>query len=263
MRQETWDLAALLADRGTELPAIITQVLEVAGPQIEAQSVLEIRPHGRTFWSSLARVVAWGIVADLGLLVAESLGARPVPVLKVAIYAGVLLWALGFGVIAGNSKVHQRRNRVGSTNRVLVERLAQAAAHYVWAAQVPGDWQPLGPVPIGGLSQGDTAASAWLRRFGVPPAAVIGLIVDGTLAGLSKAIRDHPGVPVALFVQEPGVFTDEARSAADLDGIALFVVGAEGLHAMSAVASSTLRAYRSGSGRAGPKEELLRGWSMA
>jgi hypothetical protein len=263
VRQEVWDAAATLADHGFALPAIVSKVMEAAGPQIEAQSVLEIPPHGRTFWASMAKALAWGLAADLGLLVAESVGARPVPAVKLTIYLGVVIWSLVFGVVAANNKVRQRRVRLSNENRALVERLAQEAARFVWSSEVPGDWRPLGPSPEGLAAIDETVPTAWLRRFGVATGQMVGALSDGSEQSLRRSIRSARGLPVAAFVAEPGVFADPARRLADDCGVALFTVGGAGLHPMSEVASATLDAYGDRHTVESPAGQLLSGWARA
>lgn len=261
VRQEVWDAAAALADQGRALPSIVSEVMEVAGPQIEAQSVLEIAPHGRTFWFSLAKAFAWGLAADIGLLVAESVGARPVPALKIAIYLGVLVWSLVFGVVAANNKVRQRRTRVSIQNRALIERLAQDAARYVWAAEVPGDWEPLGPAPHGRSAKDGTVPDAWLSRFGLARGQARAVITDGSDESLRRALRDASGGPVVAFTREPGAFSPTARRLADDAGVAAFVIAGGELTAASGPAVRTLRAYRVGQGPVSPAQIILDGWA--
>ncbi len=262
LRQEAWDTAATLASQGLELPVVVSKVLYAAGPRIDLEAAKAVPPRGRTFWVTMATALVWVVAVYLTFVVFESGGTHAVPALKLAIYIGVLVWAVGFGVVAANHKVRERRGRVGAARRAVVEELARDAARRVWASQVAGSWQPLGPAPVGPAAVADTAPAAWLRRFGSAPGDAVPLLVDGTKDALLAALRSHPGRLVVPFVREPGFFSDAARELAEEFGIALFVFGRSGLVAMSGVASAVLKAYQSAEDR-GPAEELARAWAGA
>ena len=261
--QQIWDAAASRASRGEPLTQIQAAAVEFARPRIDAESMRSVPSHGRAFWWSLSRSIGWGAAALGSLLIIGSFGARPVPALKVAIFLGVLLWAVGFGVFVGNQRVRDRRRKIRDTQLVEVARLAQEAARYVWAAQVPGDWQPLGPTPEAGAGDDRMLPTAWLRRFGVTAADAVGTFVDGTEPSVRRAIGTARGVPVVLFATEPGFFTDDARAVADACGIALFVVRRTGLQPMSRAASDAIRNYRDPAASGGPVGGLLASWADA
>lgn len=261
--QQVWDDAARMAQRGVALGEIVSKAVVTSGPQVDAELVLAIPSRGRTFWASLGKALAWGAAAEFSLLVIGSLGARPVPVLKFAIFGGVLIWAVAFGVMAGNHRVRDRRSSIGAARLAEVERVARDAAGHVWETQVPGKWHPLGPAVDTALDVDQAAPAAWLRRFGVAADDAIGSLVDGTAQSLRDRVRAGRGTPVVLFVRDPGVYTDEARSMADVYGVALFVAGRQGLHAMSHVASLVLRAYQNPASTEGPVRVLLAEWSAA
>ena len=261
--QQVWDGAARQATDAAPLSAIVAGALDTAGPRIQAESLRAVPAHGRSFWWSMAKAVGWGLAAVGSLLIVGSLGARPVPILKVAIVLGVLVWAVFFGVIAGNQRVRDRRAREVWARRTEVERVAQEAARYVWAHQVPGSWQPLGPPPEGSSPSDEGLPTAWLRRFGVVDGQALGFLIDGTEGGLRRAVEAGRGVPAVLFVPVPGSYSDAAKSIADECGVALFVVGRLGLQSMSSAASRALKAYLDPASSAGPAGELLAGWADA
>ncbi len=261
--QQVWDGAAKQALDAAMPGAIVAAALDTAGPRIEAESLRDIPAHGRTFWWSMAKAVGWGLAVLTSLLVIGSFGARPVPILRVAIYLGVSIWTVAFGVIAGNQKVHERRVREVATKRAEVERVAQDAARYVWADQVPGDWQPLGPPPEALSPHDERVPTAWLRRFGLADGQAVAAVVDGTGPALRQAVAAARGLPTVLFLPVPGCYSDEAKSVADACGIALFVVGRLGLQAMSQPAAKALKAYLDPASSAGPGGELLAGWVAA
>jgi hypothetical protein len=248
---------------GEPLAQIQAAAVDFAGPRIDAEAARTVPAHGRVFWWSMSRSIGWGAAAAGSLLVIGSFGARPVPVLKVAIFVGVLLWAVGFGLFAANQRVRERRRRIRDDQRGEVSRLAQEAARYVWAAEVPGDWQPLGPDPEATAGNDMTLPTAWLRRFGATDADAVGRFVDGTEASVRRAVGAARGAPVVLFVAEPGFFTDHARGVADACGIALFVVGRIGLLPMSRAASDAIRTYRDPTAIGGPVGGLLSSWAKA
>lgn len=261
--QQVWDAAAKMAQRGVPLGEIVSKAVATSGPQIDAELVLAIPSRGRTFWASFGKALAWGAAAEFSLLVVGSLGARPVPLLKFAIFSGVLIWAIAFGVMAGNHKVRDRRLSAGAGKLAEVERIAQDAAGHVWATQIPGKWQPLGPAVDTALAVDPAVPAAWLRRFGVAADEAIGSLVDGSVQSLRDRVRAGRGTPVVLFVRDPGVYTDEARAVADVYGVALFVAGRQGLHAMSHVGSLALRAYQNPASTEGPVRVLLAEWAAA
>ncbi len=261
--QQVWDGAAKQATDGAETAAIVASALDTAGPRIAAEALRTVPARGRTFWWSMAKAVGWGAAAIVSLLVIGSFGARPVPILKVAIYAGVVIWAVSFGVFAGNQKVRERRVREVAGRRAEIERVAQDAARYVWAHQVPGSWQPLGPPPDTSSPDDERLPDAWLRRFGLGGGEAGGVWADGTQAGLRQAIAAARGLPAVLFVAVPGSYSDDAKAVADTCGVALFVIGRLGLQAMSHVASRALKAYLDPASTAGPGSEVLAGWSGA
>ena len=255
-RQEAWDTAAKLASQGLELPAIVSKVQYAASLRIDQEAATAVPARGRTFWVTMATAMAWVIAVYVTFVVFESSGNHAVPALKIAIYGGVAVWAIGFGILASNHKVRERRTRVGTAKRAELERLARDAAQHVWAAEVPGTWQPLGPVP-GWTTVDDDLPGAWLRRFGAAPDAVTGVLVDGSLTALRSAVRRRPAGAVAMFVREPGAFSDESRELAESAGIALFVIGRGGPVPMSPVASAVLDSYRRASSSA-PADVMTR-----
>lgn len=260
-RQEAWDTAARLASQGAELPTIVSKVLYAASPKIDQEAARAVPARGRTFWVTMTTALVWVFAVYVTFLVFESAGTHAVPALKLAIYGGVAVWAVGFGVLAANYKVRERRTRVGSAKRAALEALAQDAAQHVWSSEIAGDWGPLGPAPS--ASTGDAELpGAWLRRFGAAPGVAAGLLVDGSRTAVRAALRDHRAVPVALFLRDPGTFADDARELAEAAGVALFVVGRTGLLPMSPVASAALDAYRR-SGSSSPAEVLVRARSRA
>ena len=109
--QQIWDAAATRASQGEPLAQIQAAAVEFAGPRIDAEATRTVPAHGRAFWWSMSRSIGWGAAAVGLLLVVGSFGGRPVPALKVAIFLGVLLWAVFFGVFAGNQRVRERRRR--------------------------------------------------------------------------------------------------------------------------------------------------------
>ena len=261
MRQQAWDTAAELATQGVDLPSIVSRVLYAASPRIDQETVRAVPSRGRTFWATMATALVWVVAVYVTFSVFESAGTHAVPALKLTIYLGVLVWAVGFGIVAANHKVRERRTRVGAAKRAALEQLARSAAAHVWASEVPGAWQPLGPAPVWSASD-ETMPTAWIRRLGLAPGQASAALVDGTEGALRRLLRSPDGTPVVLFVGEPGFFTDDARDLADAAGVALFVAGRPGLVAMSAVASSVLAAYRQG-GQTSPADLLTRAWAAA
>lgn len=260
-RQEAWDTAARLASQGLELPTIVSKVLYAASPRIDQETVKAVPARGRTFWVTMATAMAWVVAVYVTFLVFESAGTHAIPALKLAIYLGVAVWAVGFGILASNHKVRERRTRVGAAKRTELERLATDAAQHVWASEVPGDWQPLAPAPTWATPDAQLA-QAWLSRFGAVPGQIAGGLGNGSAAGLQAALRQHPGVPVAMFVRDPGTFSDETRELAEASGTALFVIGRSDLLPMSPVASAALAAYRRPGSRS-PADVLTRARSRA
>lgn len=260
-RQEAWDTAARLASQGLELPTIVSKVLYAASPRIDQETVKAVPARGRTFWVTMATAMAWVLAVYVTFLVFESAGTHAIPALKLAIYVGVAVWAIGFGILASNHKVRERRSRVAAAKRAEMERLAKDAAQHVWSSQVAGEWKPLGPAPGWATADADLPA-AWLHRFGAGPGAVAGLLVDGSTAALRGALRSRPTGPVVLFVRDPATFADDTRELAESTGTALFVVARSGLLPMSPVASAALDAYRR-PGASSPAEVLARARSRA
>lgn len=265
--QQTWDSAAGMAFRGLDLADIVARLLDISSPEIERESVVDVPARGRAFWGSMAKSLAWGIAAEVALLFIGSLNTAPLLVLKVIICVGVIVWAIAFGALAANGRVREMRRRAITAKRKGVERLARDAAGQVWAAQVPGKWRPLGP-PVKAVQSrtgrsDDMSATAWLRRFGVDVGEAVAVTVDGTAASVDQAILNSRGLPTVLFVAEPGYFSDDARIQAERCGVALFVLGAGRLHAMSPAASAALKAYADPGGTAGPVRELLAEWADA
>jgi hypothetical protein len=261
--QQVWDGAARQATDGADTAAIVARALDTAGPRIAAESQRAVPAHGWTFWSSMAKAVGWGAVAITALLVVGSFGARAVPILKVAIWVGVAVWAIGFGVFAGHQKVRGRRAREVAGKRAEIERVAQDAARYVWAHQVPGSWQPLGPAPETSSPTDGGVLTAWLRRLGLADGQAAASVVDGTETAVRQAIAAARGRPVVLFVPVPGSYTDDAQAVADACGVALFVVGRLGLQGMSRIASRALKAYLDPASTVGPVGEVLAGWAAS
>ena len=261
-RQEAWDTAAQLASQGLALPVIVDKVLYAASPRIDAETAKAVPARGRTFWVTMATALVWLLAVYITFLVFESAGTHAVLALKLAIYCGVLLWALGFGVVAGNHKVRERRVRVGAAKRAAVERLAKDAARHVWASEIPGSWEPLGPAPVWSTADKDLP-TGWWRRFGGAPGEAVPLLVDGSESAVRSAVAAHRNAPVVLFLREPGTFPDGAREFADDSGIALYIAGRDRLLPMSAVASSALQAYERPAGTDSPAQVVLRAWSRA
>ncbi len=276
--QQVWDSAAGMALRGVALSDIVGRLLEISGPEIERESVLDVPARGQAFWGSMAKSLAWGLAAEIALLFIGSLSPQPLPALKVIICVAVLVWAVAFGALAANGRVREMRRQAIAAKRKGVERLARDAAGQVWSAQVPGQWRPLGPpvkappvtaqpdaVAHAGrrVTSDDALVTAWLRRFAVDVGDAAGSVVDGTLESLEQAIRNSRGLPVVLFVPEPGHFADDARTQAESWGVALFVIGSGRLHAMSPVASAALRSYADPSATQGPVRDIQAGWAAA
>jgi hypothetical protein len=255
-----------MAFRGVALSDIVARLLDISGPDIERESVIDVPARGREFWASMAKSLAWGLAAEIALVFIGSLSPQPLPVLRVIICGAVLVWAIAFGALAANGRVREMRRQAIAAKRKGVERVARDAAGEVWSVQVPGQWRPLGPPVKTGeatKSNADAAPTAWLRRFGVDVGEAIGSIVDGSQDAVDLAMRTSHGLPVVLFVPEPGHFTDDARTQAEAWGVALFVIGSGRLHAMSPVASAALKAYADPSGVHGPVRDILSGWSEA
>lgn len=251
-----------MAFRGLPLADITSRLLEISGPEIERESVADVPTRGQAFWGSMAKSLAWGLAAEIALLFIGSLSPQPLPALKLIICAGVLVWAVAFGALAANGRVREMRRQSIAAKRKGVERLVRDAAGQVWAAQVPGQWRPLGP-PVRLNASDQAAPTAWLRRLGVDVGEAAGSIVDGSQESVDLAIRTSRGLPVVLFVPEPGHFVDDARTQAETWGVALFVIGSGRLHAMSPVASAALKAYSDPAGTHGPVRDILAGWTGA
>jgi hypothetical protein len=228
LAQQTWDRATARAADGAELAVLQREAVEFAGPRIDAETTAAVPPRGRTFWLSVCKSLLWAVAVDVTLLMFES--GHPLPGLTTLICVSAVVLAAGFGVIAGNHRVRQRRIRHGELRREGIRRLAARAARAVWAAQVPGRWDPAGPVPRQGTGR------QWLARLGDDTGAVAA--VDGwRLPGT--------GAPVACFLPDPQHFPDRIRDAADARGVPLFVVGQDVLYPMSAAASEVWEAYLS------------------
>ena len=99
-RQEAWDTAAKLASEGLELPTIVSKVLYAASPRIDQETARAVPARGRTFWVTMATAMLWVVAVYITFVVFESGGSHAVPALKLAIYTGVAIWALGFGILA-------------------------------------------------------------------------------------------------------------------------------------------------------------------
>ena len=261
-RQEAWDTAAQLAADGLALPVIVSKVVYAASPRIDQETGKAIPARGRTFWVTMATAMAWMIAVYLTFLFFDSTATHAVAGLKVAIYLGVLVFAVGFGIVASNDHVRERRTRVRTAKRAEVERIAQDAAQHVWSSEVPGVWRPLGPAPVWATVD-SVLPTAWWRRFGGASGTALPVLVDGSEPAVRGAIAANHGVAVVFFVREPGTYGDRVREWADVAGIGLFVVGRAGLVAMSSVATAALRAYQRSGGTDSPAEVLLRGWLPA
>lgn len=286
-----------MALRGVPLADIVSRLVDISGPEIERESVVDVPLRGQAFWGSMAKSLAWGLAAEIALLFIGSLSPQPLPALKVIICVAVAVWAVAFGALAANGRVREMRRQAIAAKRKGVERLARDAAGQVWAAQVPGFWRPLGPAvrtpagnapglngrdfiaptanaPAGGApaanalpgsnhARGAALPTAWLRRFGVDEGEAVGSVVDGTLESVEQVIRSSRGIPVVLFVLGPGHFEDDARTHAERCGVALFVIDSDRLHAMSPVASSAQKTYADPVSTRGPVSDILAGWAAA
>jgi hypothetical protein len=267
--QQVWDSAAGMALRGVPLADIVSRLVDISGPEIERESIVDVPARGQAFWASMAKSLAWGLAAEIALLFIGSLSPQPLPALKVIICAAVMVWAVAFGALAANGRVREIRRQAIAAKRKGVERLARDAAGQVWSAQVPGQWKPLGPavkaaapgVTPGRTTAGDGAPTAWLRRFGVDAGEAAGFLVDGTSESVQRRVQASGGLPVVLFVLAPGFFEDDARTYADRCGVALFVIDSDRLHAMSPVASAVQKTYADPTGTQGPVKDILAGWA--
>ena len=263
LRQLVWDNAARSAARGLSLPAITEQVLTEIRPRLQDEVIALVPGHGRAFRVSLAKAMVWALAIDALLVLFGPGIAGSVPYLQPILLVVVLVWALAFGVMAGHQRVRSRRTEVGHGIVCAVEVLAEKAAFRVWAAEVPGRWQPLGPAPS--PTAPSVAPADWLRRLGLDGAAAAPVELDGLDPDAGRALRTAAARgdrPVIGFVREPGFFDDDTRTLADDFGIALFVLGSAGLVPMSATATAVLTAYadRRGGGIS-PADAVRNGWS--
>ena len=227
LRLRAWDQAAGLAARGTPAADIPGQVIAALAADIDAVSEGAVPAHGRSFWISLAKSMSWGVTVVVLLFLFGPSGGG-LPLLRPVLVAAVLVWAVGFGMFAANHKVRIARARAAATARAVVDRTSVLA-----------------------LAGNDTA---WSRRLGARPGELDGFVVDGSLTSVRTVLRAPR--PVALFVREPGVFSDDARFAADRYGLALFVLSGADLVPMSGLATDALDALD-------PLRELRRGWHAA
>ncbi len=227
LRLRAWDQAAALAARGTPAANIPADVTAALAADIDQVAVVVVPAHGRSFWISLAKSMSWG-VAVVVLLVAFGPSGGSLPLLRPLLIGAVLVWAVGFGTFAANHKVRVTRAHSIATGRAVVDRTAVLA-----------------------LAGNDTA---WSKRLGARPGELDGFVVDGSLTAVRTVLRATR--PVALFVREPGVFTDDARAAADRYGLALFVLSGGNLVPMSGLATKALDA-------SDPLGALRRGWQTA
>ena len=260
LRRRAEQTASELAGRGVELPVIVAEVLEAVEDQIDREATTAVPPRGRSFWGAMATAILWGAATDVLLLLFGPSGGGHVPVLKLCFCIGVMTWAVFFGVVAGGHKVRDRRVVGAVVRREAVARVSADAARRVWSRQVPGSWQPLGPEPDLLMRVDDSVTTAWLRRFAVAPGAALALVVDGTMTSLRQSVRAAHGIPVVLFVAAPGFFVDEARTLADLVGMALFAAAPDGLHSMSDVASSVLRGLQDPNATQPPGDAIVTAW---
>lgn len=260
LRRRAEQGASELAGRGVELPVIVAQVLEAVEDQIVREATTAVPPRGRSFWGAMATAMVWGAATDVLLLLFGPSGGGHIPVLKLCFCLGVMTWAVCFGVVAGRHKVRDRRVVGAVVRREAVARVSAEAARHVWSRQVPGSWQPLGAEPDLSVTVDDPVAAAWLRRFGVSYDAALAQVVDGSMDSVRRSVRAARGLPVVLFVAAPGVFADEARTMADLVGMALFAAAPDGLHSMSDVASTVLRGLRDPGATRPPGDAIVSAW---
>lgn len=265
LRQQVWDNAARAAARGLSLPAITDQVLAQIQPRLAEEVAALVPRRGRSFSGSLAKAMIWALAVDVLLAMFGPGMAGSVPYLQPILLSVVVIWGFGFGVMAGNQRVSARRVEVRHGILTALETLAEKAAFRVWAAEVPGTWQPLGPAPARVPATAVQPAD-WLRRFGLTATDAVAVELDELDADAGSRVRvaaARGGGPVVGFVREPGFFDDDTRARADEWGMALFVLGARDLLPMSAVASAVLRAYTERGAGSGPADEVRNRWRGA
>ena len=262
LRQQVWDNAARAAARGLSLPSIADQVLAQAEPRLADEVATLVPRRGRNFAGSLAKALTWALAVDVLLAMFGPGMAGSVPFLQPILLTLVIVWGLAFGVMAGNQRVRARRVEVRHGILVALESLAEKAAFRVWAAEVPGTWQPLGPAPTRAGSDAVQPAD-WLRRFGLTAADAVAVELGNLDTQADGKLRDASARgdrPVVGFVREPGFFDDDTRSLADDWGVALFVLGHRTLVPMSAVASAVEHAYTDRRADISPAEAVRNSW---
>ena len=266
--QHVWDDAARMADDGAELTSIVSTALSNANAQIEVDSLAAVPAHGRAFFSTLGKALAWAVLLDVCVLGIGSFGAGPLSVVRLIICVVALVWAVAFGTLAANQRVQRGRIRVAAAARTVVSRIAEEAAGLVWSSQIPGSWRPLGPPVVGTSDSGrsaadETTATRWLRRFGGAGDAAGAQLTDGTPTDLLRIVKRARGVPVVLFALPDAPYSDSTRTLADEYGVALFRLGSPDLLPGNTVSSQVWAAYRDPAATEPPIEIVRRRWLAA
>ena len=265
--QHIWDDAAKMAAGGVELAVIVSSSLSNANAQIEVDSLAAVPAHGRDFFSTLGKALAWAVLLDVCVLGLGSFGAGPLNAVRLIICVVALVWAVAFGTLAANQRVQRSRIHVAATSRTVVSRIAEEAAGLVWSAQIPGSWRPLGP-PVELLpapartnrtTPDDTVAQRWLRRLGGSSEATVARVTDGTPEDLRRIVRQARGIPVVLFSPD-GVFADGTPALADVQGIALFGLAGGNLLPSNVIASEIWAAYKDRATTEPPASAIHRHW---
>ncbi|GGL93456.1 hypothetical protein [Nakamurella endophytica] len=258
--QRAWDTAAALAAAGRDRPSVVADVLDVVSRDIDDEVARQVPRRGRVFLLAVAQALAWGVLADVLLLLVGSTGWRSIPWLTTALCVVVLLWSLGFGVVAGRNRVHGRRIRVSHAQQEMFRRIASGACLQVWASQVPGRWQPCGPEPDAGRPV-QSAGRAWLDRFGDEFADVAVTVASGSANRLAPVLA-VPG-PVAVFVPDGADVDPSAVALAESAGAGIFLVRGARLEPGTTAARDVLAAYRSAANTRPPVGILHDAWRSA
>ena len=236
--QRVWDDAALLAHRGVPLEEIVTRMLDNSSPDVAEHVAAQVPIHGRTFWVSMIKTLLAACVIVTLLLLIRSF-ARPIPGFTAVICALVAIAAVAIGTMAGHQRVRNRRQRILSSDRTAVGRIADEAARAVWQSEVPGRWAPAGPEPREDMPRA-SLGTAWMRRWGADGPAPEVVVADHAAAAVQSLTVSNP----VLFVGDQAL-DDETRSAADRLELAVFSFARTPVTPLSAAAEAIWAAYRS------------------
>ncbi|WP_157695565.1 hypothetical protein [Nakamurella panacisegetis] len=263
--QHIWDDAARRAAAGEDLSVITAQALSTANAQIEVESLAAVPAHGRAFFTTLGKALAWAALLDVCVLGIGSFGAGPLSAVRLVICVVALVWATAFGILAANQRVQRARIRAGDVARTVVTRIAEQAAGLMWSSQIPGSWTPLGPpVDVQREGRGDSLPVRWLRRLGgSPDLAVLAPVETRTPADVRRAVERAGGRPVVFFEQDAFALTSDARSVAEEYGLAVFRVQDTDLLPLTRTASAVWRAYRDPASSEPPAAQFARRFAAA